>query len=31
MVAYSFLMVHSWVLGEDPPHEEEAFSPLSGG
>src|SRR5215213_627034 len=28
MVAYSFLMVHSSVLGKDPPHqEEEAFSP----
>jgi SRSO17 transposase len=30
MVAYSFLMVHSSVLGEDPSSEEEAFSPLSG-
>jgi hypothetical protein len=29
MVAYSFLMLHSSILGEDPPHqEEEAFSPL---
>ena len=27
MMAYSFLMVHSSVLGKDPPHEEEAFSP----
>ncbi len=31
MVAYSFLMLHSSVLGEDPSHEEEAFSPLSSG
>ena len=30
MVAYSFLMLHSSVLGEDRSHEEaEAFSPLS--
>jgi SRSO17 transposase len=28
MVAYSFLMVHSSILGKDPSHEEEAFSPL---
>jgi hypothetical protein len=30
MLAYSFLMLHSSVLGKDPPHEEEAFSPLGG-
>jgi hypothetical protein len=29
MVAYSFLMLHSSILGEDPSHEEEVFSPLS--
>jgi SRSO17 transposase len=28
MVAYSFLMVHSSILGKDPSSEEEAFSPL---
>jgi len=28
MVAYSFLMLHSSVLGEHPSHEEGAFSPL---
>jgi SRSO17 transposase len=27
MVAYSFLMVHSSILGKYPSHEEEAFSP----
>jgi SRSO17 transposase len=31
MVAYSLLMVHSSVLGKDPPHEEEAFSPRFSG
>jgi SRSO17 transposase len=31
MVAYSFLMLHSSVLGEDPSDEEETFPPLSGG
>src|ERR671913_1078934 len=32
MMAYSFLMLHSSVLlGGDPSHEEEAFSPLSSG
>jgi SRSO17 transposase len=31
MLAYSFLMVHSSELGEDPSHEKETFSPLSGG
>jgi SRSO17 transposase len=33
MVAYSFLMLHSSVLGEDssPSSEEEAFSPLQSG
>jgi SRSO17 transposase len=30
MVAYSFLMLHSSILGEDPSHEE-AFSPLFSG
>jgi SRSO17 transposase len=30
MVAYSFLMLHSSILGKDP-SEEEAFSPRSGG
>jgi SRSO17 transposase len=28
MVAYSFLMLHSSILGEDRSHEEETFSPL---
>ena len=31
MVAYSLLMVHSSVLGKNPPHEEEAFSPRFSG
>lgn len=31
MVAYSFLMLHSSDFGEDRSHEEETFSPLSGG
>jgi SRSO17 transposase len=31
MLAYSFLMLHSSILGEDPSHEEEAFSPLQSG
>jgi hypothetical protein len=30
MVAYSFLMLHSSILGKDPSHQEqEAFSPAS--
>jgi SRSO17 transposase len=32
MVAYSFLMLHSSILGKDPPHdEEEAFPPPFSG
>jgi SRSO17 transposase len=31
MVAYSFLMLHSSILGKDPSHEEEAFSPRFSG
>jgi SRSO17 transposase len=31
MLAYSFLMLHSSILGEDPSHKEEAFSPLISG
>ncbi len=31
MVAYSFLMLHSSILGKDPSHEEEAFFPRFSG
>jgi SRSO17 transposase len=31
MVAYSFLMLHSSILGEDSSSSEEAFSPLQSG
>jgi hypothetical protein len=31
MVAYSFLMLHSSILGKDLSEEEEAFSPRFSG